>query len=100
LKEKEKIIKPQVARISQIPAGLLIWHSIAKIKDESPVQPFRELHSAVSVEQAWKDVFPSRAALLGGFCRASGDTKSPNHGAGGECWMRFSGRTKVRSGLS
>src|SRR4029077_4262314 len=55
-----------------------------------------ELHSAVSVEQAWKDVFPSRAALLGGFCCASGDTKSPNRGAGGECWMRFSGRTKVR----
>jgi len=31
--------------------------------------------SAVSVEQAWKDVFPSRAALLGGFRRASGSTK-------------------------
>jgi hypothetical protein len=36
-----------------------------------------KLRSAVSVEQGWKDVFPSRAAFqLGGFCRASGDTKS------------------------
>ena len=32
------------------------------------VQPFRELRSAVSVEQTWRIAFPSRAAyLLGGF---------------------------------
>ena len=43
----------------------------------------KELRSAVSVEQAWKDVFPSRAALLGGFRRASGGTKGPYDGGPG-----------------